>query len=111
MSDARRWLVFGLLVVALPLAYAGVIVHPNEYGLDESASPDCDNPGLVFTFAGPALMIYGAATLINGRRWRRPLNAVVTVLCLLISALLMRNLLLAVGEEQDNRRSGVCEDS
>ncbi len=86
---ARR-LGFVVLVLALPLALFAMAMPPNEYKAQGIDAVDCDGPISVYLFAIPALLIYGAGAVLNGRRYRDRLNlsvsAVCVVLCLLIAA-------------------------
>lgn len=79
-----------VLVLALPLALFAMAMPPNEYKAQGIDAVDCDGPISVYLFAIPALLIYGAGAVLNGRRHRDRLNlsvsAVCVVLCLLIAA-------------------------
>ena len=89
------------LILGLPIAALAVTALPNEYkatlGVD---ALDCDGPLGVYMFAVPALLLYGTGLIINGRRWRRPLNLIVTAGCLIVCVAVMANLGRAIAEDR-----------
>ena len=95
------------LLLALPLAFLAWSHPANEYRATLGmAALDCDGPFGTYLLAAPPLLIYGAALVLNGRRWRRPLNLAVAVLSLVICALVMANVARAVAEER--RQAAEC---
>ena len=83
-----RWLGFVALLLALPIALFALAVPPNEYKAQGIDAVDCDGPIGVYLFAIPALLIYGAGAIVNGRRYRHRLNASVSAVCILLCLLI-----------------------
>jgi len=92
-----KWLGWAALILGLPLALMGAITPPNEYqatlGID---ALDCDGPAGVYLFAVPALLIYGAGLVINGRAWRKGTNLLLALACAVLCIALGMNLARAV---------------
>ena len=84
------------LVLGLPLALLGSVTPANRYHSLGFVALDCDGPLEVYLLAVLALAFYGAALAFNALLWRRPLNAVAAVLCLLLCGALGLNLVSAV---------------
>ncbi len=91
----HRWgrrLGFMLLMLALPLALFAMAMPPNEYKAQGIDAVDCDGPMSVYLFALPALLIYGAGAVLNGRRYRDRLNLSVSVVCVVLCLLIAANI-------------------
>ena len=78
-----RILGWGALVLALPIAFMGVLHDPNEYKATLGINAlDCDGPAQTYLFAFPTLLIYGLGLILNALRWPRRVNIVAAMLCL-----------------------------
>lgn len=97
-TDWRAWLGYTALIAALPAALLGAVSVPNEYRAMGVDALDCDGPLGVLFFAVPAILIYGAGAIINGRRFRRPRSAIAACLCGLICVPLAINIAAALRE-------------
>lgn len=104
------WLGYSALIAALPAAMLGAVSEANEYRAMGVEALDCDGPLGVLLFAVPAILIYGAGTIINACRFRRCRSAVTACLCGLICVPLTVNIGAALRESnrpdvQDGCRS------
>ncbi len=90
-----------VLLLGLPMAIFGALHPPNEYEATLAIDAlDCDGPLGTYIFAVPSLVLYGAALIINGLRWRRRANLIVALLCFLVCAALATNIARAVLENR-----------
>ncbi|WP_315835153.1 hypothetical protein [Bradyrhizobium prioriisuperbiae] len=94
-----RWLGFSVLLLVLPLALFAIVVPPNEYKAQGIDALDCDGPIGVYLFALPALLIYGAGAVINGRCYRNRLNLSVSVICVVLCLLMAASIGRAYQEQ------------
>lgn len=84
-SYRKRVVGWGLLLLALPLAFFAAFLPPNEYKATLGvAALDCDGPSKVFGFCAFSLLIYGIGFIFNAMRWRNRWNLGVAIICLLI---------------------------
>jgi len=110
-KDAARYLGclgYAILVAALPLAFLGAIALVNEYTSSGLNAVDCDGPGIVLMFSVPAIIIYGVGGFVNGRRFRKRLNLMVAMLCLVIWVGLSFKVAAALGEQARMAALGWC---
>jgi hypothetical protein len=96
-----RRLGWAVLLLGLPMALYAAIHPPNEYratlGID---ALDCDGPFVTYMLAVPSLLLYGAALIINARQWRKPVNLIVAIACLVICGAVAANLASAIAEDR-----------
>lgn len=93
------WLGIAILVAASPLALAAMTMPANEYKAWGVDAVDCDGPISVYLFAVPALLIYGAGAIVNGRYRRDRLNLVCAVICTLACVLIGVNTVTGIKEQ------------
>ncbi|NTJ65447.1 hypothetical protein G6M50_17525 [Agrobacterium rhizogenes] len=72
------------LIAALPLAILATITPVNTYRAQGFEALDCDGPASVLLFAVPALLIYGAGTILLYRKRNRRLHLVAFLCCALV---------------------------
>ena len=99
---------FAVLIAALPLAFFGAIALVNEYKSWGLNAADCDGPGTVLMFSIPAVVIYGIGAVVNGRRFRKRLNLIVALLCLVLCAGLAFKIAAALDEQAQMTALGWC---
>ena len=98
-----------LLILALPLALAGLIVAPNEYqAMGMAGVADCEGPSNVFLFGWPALAIYATGAILNGIDFRRAHSVVIALLCLGVCIGLSVNLVRAWNAGEANAAERSC---
>ncbi|MCI4591464.1 hypothetical protein MOK15_15365 [Sphingobium sp. BYY-5] len=100
---------YAVLLAMAPIAMLGLSGTPNEYRAMGIDAVDCDGPISVLIFAVPALIVYGAASAIFLRRWRRRRFLVAAILCALLSVGLLWNIGGALGEQWRNAAEPICE--
>jgi hypothetical protein len=93
---------WSVLFLALPLAAMAALHPPNEYQAMWGKNwLDCDGPVQTYAMAIPSLLIYGAGLLINGLRWRRRINLLAAIGCLLVCIAVAANIPPAIAEERE----------
>lgn len=98
---------WSLLLLGLSVALFGALHPPNEYEAMLGINAlDCDGPFGTYIFAVPALVLYGAALVINGLRWRQRNNLVLAILCLFICTAVSANVARAALE--DRQQEAAC---
>lgn len=108
-SNTRlKWLGFGILVAALPLAFFGAVLPVNEYKAQGIDAVDCDGSLQVLLFAAPALLIYALGAFLNARYPRKPLNLGVAVICALLIIAVGRNVIASIEEQRLNTATETC---
>lgn len=100
----KRVVGWGMLLIALPLAFFAAFLPPNEYKATLGvAALDCDGPRKVFGFCALSLLIYGIGFIFNAIRWRSRWNLGVAITCLLICVAVGVNYYRAMLEDDAQR--------
>jgi hypothetical protein len=97
-----------VLIVALPLAALAAVLLANSYKAQGIAALDCDGPMGVFIIALPALLIYGAGTILPYRDRSRRFHRVAALCCLLVSLAIGWNFIAAVLESYGDASIEAC---
>ncbi|MBB4236702.1 hypothetical protein [Rhizobium esperanzae] len=103
----RAFAFYLILLLAMPLAALAVVLPANVYRAQGIAAPDCDGPLQVLIFAVPAILIYGAGTLLAYRAGRR-FHRLVAFLCLIVALATVPNIAEAMHELYRNAADGEC---
>lgn len=111
-----RWqnvVLWGALVLFLPVALFGMLLPANEYASWGGGGVDCDGPAAVVIAAFTATIVYGLAGLVfirravRGRRWGAGLAALA---CIALVAALANNWGNANREAGTGHYREVCLD-
>lgn len=111
MDGIRRaapWIVF---VLFLPAALFGLIIPANEYESWGGSGVDCDGPAAILFLAFPAAVAYALVAIALARRairLRGWIPGVAALFCVLLVALLARNIRAANAESADPVNQEVC---
>ncbi|NEI70248.1 hypothetical protein GR212_11755 [Rhizobium lusitanum] len=71
-------------VAALPVAVLAAVLPVNSYRAQGIEALDCDGPMSVLIFALPALLVYGASTILFYRGRSRRFHLAASLCCLLV---------------------------
>jgi hypothetical protein len=108
LRRAAPWIALGLFV---PAAFFGIVVPPNEYESWGGSGVDCDSPAVILGLGAPAAAAYVLIALVLARRAlhrRAWVPGVGALACVLLVALLARNLRAATAETADPIHQEVC---
>lgn len=93
---------WAVLLLGLPLAFIAAVNPPNEYeAIFGINALDCDGPMGTYIFAVPALIIYGTALGVQGAQWRKRTKLIVAIVCFVICASVIANVVRAAIEERE----------
>lgn len=108
----RTVILYGILILFLPVAFFGIVALPNEYRAWGGHGVDCDGPFLLAA-AIPAAGVYGVgAVLLLRQAWARSstIAGVLAAMCVLLVGLLCANIFGAYQELNDPNHKLVCDD-
>jgi len=104
----RRMALYLVLIAALPLALLAAVLPANSYKAQGIAALDCDGPISVFIIALPALLIYGASTILLYRDRSRRFHRGTALFCLWVFLAIGWNSIAAVRESYGDASIEAC---
>ncbi|WFU01066.1 hypothetical protein QA648_13010 [Rhizobium sp. CB3171] len=104
----RRLVLYLVLVAALPVAILAAALPANSYKAQGIAALDCDGPISVFIIALPALLIYGAGTILLYRDGSRRFHRIAALCCLLLTLAVGWNVAAALRESYGDASIEAC---
>lgn len=115
-TSGIRWqnvVLWGALILGVPFAFFGTVLHANEYASWGGSGVDCDGPAAIVTAAFAGILVYGPAGIVfirravRGRRWGAGLAAAA---CIALVAGLANNWANANREAGTEHYRQVCLD-
>ncbi|ASW07598.1 hypothetical protein [Rhizobium sp. 11515TR] len=97
-----------VLIAALPVAVLTTVLPANSYRPQGIDAFDCDGPASVLLFAVPALLIYGAGTILLYRNRKRRLHLVTALCCVLVFCSVGWNAAAALRESYGAASAEAC---
>jgi len=92
------------------MTFLAAVAPANQYEADGIIGAlDCDGPGVVYLFALPVLLLYGAGAAMSGRSWwrhRRAVSLAAALVCAAIFVAVLHN--FAVAWAVDDRQAAEC---
>ena len=105
---AAPWIVLALF---LPVAFFGIVLPANEYGRWGGSGVDCDGAAAILFLALPSAAAYGLLAIVFIRRAIRRRGWVpgaAALFCVVLVALLVRNIRAANAQAADPTHQEVC---
>lgn len=105
---AAPWIVLALF---LPAAFFGIVLPANEYERWGGSGVDCDGAAAILFLALPAAAAYAVVAAVLARRAIRRRGWVpgaAALLCVVLVALLVRNIRVANAQAADPAHQEVC---